>query len=412
MASPSPRWASDAALSRAIVAEDELVEEAHSWWACLMVCRAHQRSPPLAAATLEAVAPAVEAASGPVLLTPRQAWRLGARVDEIDEACPTAGPLTGSTPTPFSLEYVYPMAALAGRSDRVFRKACRRAETALAARKLPLGVHAWSGSEISDEVLRRCESCRRRWMERRAAGARAAAKREGRRYEGPPWAGVTKRGYLAAAAELRALPGGRAVALLVVTAPPQPHADDSRSSATTGSDRLVMNAEGAEGAAGAEGSAEGAEGAAVFAYLLTERVGRTVVAVEGVHDYALPGVDPSALLLHHAACWWDAEARREGAGPGGRAPRPPLFLNDGPVPTAGLLRYKAQYHGALLQVYSLRSAALLRASARARWPALLAAWRRTRGGGLHVGEKKIRRAARRLYATQRTHEHSTQCAQR
>ena len=202
MASPSPRWASDASLSRAIVAEDELAEEAHSWWACLMVCRAHQRSPPLAAATLEAVAPAVEAASGPVLLTPRQAWRLGARVDEIDEACPTAGPLTGSTPTPFSLEYVYPMAALAGRSDRVFRKACRRAETALAARKFPLGVHAWSGSEISDEVLRRCESCRRRWMERRAADARAAAKREGRRYEGPPWAGVTRRGYLAAAAEL------------------------------------------------------------------------------------------------------------------------------------------------------------------------------------------------------------------
>jgi len=394
MASPSPRWASDASLSRAIVAEDELAEEAHSWWACLMVCGAHQRSPPLAAATLEAVAPAVEAATGPVLLTPRQAWRLGARIDEIDEACPTAGPLTGLKPTPFSLEYVYPMAALAGRSDRVFRKACRRAETALAARKLPLGVHAWSGSEISDEVLRRCESCRRRWMERRAAGARAAAKREGRRYEGPPWAGVTKRGYLAAAAELRALPGGRAVALLVVTAAPQPHADDSRSSATTGSDRLVMNA-------------EGAEGAAVFAYLLTERVGRTVVAVEGVHDYALPGVDPSALLLHHAACWWDAEARREGAEPGGRAPRPPLFLNDGPVPTAGLLRYKAQYHGALLQVYSLRSAALLRASARARWPALLAAWRRTRGGGLHVGEKKIRRAARRLYATQRTHEPST-----
>ena len=211
MASPSPRWASDASLSRAIVAEDELAEEAHSWWACLMVCRAHQRSPPLAAATLEAVAPAVEAATGPVLLTPRQAWRLGARVDEIDEACPTAGPLTGSTPTPFSLEYVYPMAALAGRSDRVFRKACRRAETALAARKLPLGVHAWSGSEISDEVLRRCESCRRRWMERRAAGARAAAKREGRRYEGPPWAGVTKRGYLAAAAELRALPGACAM---------------------------------------------------------------------------------------------------------------------------------------------------------------------------------------------------------
>ena len=68
-------------------------------------------------------------------------------------------------------------------------------------------------------------------------------------------------------------------------------------------------------------------------------------------------VDPSALLLHHAACWWAAEARGEGAGHGAEhgcgAPRPPpLWLNDGPVPTAGLLRYKAQYHGALLQVYS------------------------------------------------------------
>ena len=65
-----------------------------------------------------------------------------------------------------------------------------------------------------------------------------------------------------------------------------------------------------------------------------------------------------------------------------------------------------------MQVYSLRSAALLRAVARARWAALLAAWRRARGGGLHVGEKKIRRAARRLYATQltlRTHSAASGC---
>ena len=70
------------------------------------------------------------------------------------------------------------------------------------------------------------------------------------------------------------------------------------------------------------------------------------------------------------------------------------------MPTAGLLRYKAQYHGALLQVYSLRNAALVRASARARWAALLAAWRRSRGGKLYVGEKKIRRAARYVYASE------------
>ena len=51
-----------------------------------------------------------------------------------------------------------------------------------------------------------------------------------------------------------------------------------------------------------------------------------------------------------------------------------------------------------LQVYSLRSAALLRVVVRARWAALLAAWRRARGGQLHLGEKKIRRAAKRIYA--------------
>eukprot|EP00964_Phaeocystis_antarctica_P010812 scaffold5948_cov90-Phaeocystis_antarctica.AAC.2 len=60
------------------------------------------------------------------------------------------------------------------------------------------------------------------------------------------------------------------------------------------------------------------------------------------------------------------------------------------------------YAACSVHVYSLRSAALLRAAARARWAALLAAWRLARGGGLHLGEKKIRRAARRLYATQLT----------
>ena len=212
---PSPRWASDASLSRAVVADDDL--EAHSWWACMLVCRAHQRSPPLAGATLEAVASAVEAAVGPVLLTPRQAWRFGTRVDEVDETCacpsadPLAGVLAGSRPTPFSREYVYAATAVAGRTDRVFRKACRRAEAALAAHALPLTVQVVRGSGMSDSLLRRCASCRQRWMERRAADARGAAKSEGRRYEGPPWAGVTRRGYLAAAAELRALPGAHAL---------------------------------------------------------------------------------------------------------------------------------------------------------------------------------------------------------
>jgi len=209
MSMSSGCWSADASLSQAVVVDNETAE-AQTWWACLLVCKAHQRSPPLTAATLEAVTPAVKAAVGPVLLTPHQAWRFGARVDEVNETCaccPSAGPLTGSRPTPFSREYVYAAAALVERSDRVFRKACRRTEAALAARDLPLTVQVLRGSGLSDDVLRRCASCRRRWMERRAADARAAAKREGRRYEGPPWAGVTRRGCLAAAAELRVVPG-------------------------------------------------------------------------------------------------------------------------------------------------------------------------------------------------------------
>eukprot|EP00908_Phaeocystis_cordata_P026941 Transcript_9478.p1 GENE.Transcript_9478~~Transcript_9478.p1 ORF type:complete len:441 (-),score=113.41 Transcript_9478:67-1389(-) len=430
-ASPSPRFSSDAARSCTLVTDDGQAE-AHSWWACLLVCSAHQRRPPLAAATVEAAAPAVEVADGPVLLTPRQAWRLGATVAELGGATappPPAGPLTASVPAPYSREYVYDAAALAGRADRNFRKACRKAEAALAARALM--VHAVApGRGMGGAALRGCAGCRRRWMERRARDARDAARREGRRYEGPPWAGVTRQGFLAAAAELCAppLPGDQpppaAMALLLVvpaaTPRPAPAAEDGTGAAA--------EQEATEVAAAAE------EEAAVVAYLLTERVGRTVVAVEGVHDYSLAGVDPSALLLHHAARWWRGErgaAGDEGAGDGGgghdgdrdggggggaparddsregsRAagaggpPPPPLWVNDGPVPTEGLLRYKEQYHGALLQVYSLRNAALVRASARARWAELHAAWRRSRGGKLYVGEKKIRRAARYVYASE------------
>ena len=121
-----------------------------------------------------------------------------------------------------------------------------------------------------------------------------------------------------------------------------------------------------------------------MAYLLTELVGCTVVAVEGCHDFSVAGVDPSALLLFHAARW---HLDRGGDSP--------LWLNDGPVPTAGLLAYKSQYHGELLEVLILRPEHQVRAAARARWRALLAAWRRARR--THVGRKKIRKAAMRIY---------------
>ena len=98
----------------------------------------------------------------------------------------------------------------------------------------------------------------------------------------------------------------------------------------------------------------------------------------------MAGVDPSALLLFHAARW---HLDRGGD--------TPLWLNDGPVPTAGLLAYKSQYHGELLEVLILRPEHQVRAAARERWRALLGAWRRARR--THVGRKKIRRAAMRIY---------------
>lgn len=337
----SPRFAQGAELSRALVTAD--TEEAHSWWACSLVASAHGRPPPLEADTLEEASPAVAASVGAALLTPHQARRLGAR-----------------TGAPFSAEYTYLLAALADCTDRTFKKACRKADAALAESALTVQVYA--GLAISDELVGRCQRCRRCWMDTRAKGARQKAKREKVTYRGPPWAGVTTRaGFLCAATQLRVLADGRpnlALALLVVSAAPSP--------------------------AGA-GTAP-----PVVAYVLTERVGRTIVAVDGLHDYSCAGVDPSALLLRHAARWWSAADD-----PDGSDASPPLWLNDGPVPTPGLLAYKSQFHGALLHVYSLKTQAQARAAARARWAAALAAWRRRQR--VHVGAHKIRRAAKRIY---------------
>ena len=69
-------------------------------------------------------------------------------------------------------------------------------------------------------------------------------------------------------------------------------------------------------------------------YLLTERVGRTIVSVDGVHDYSVsdPRADPSAWLLHVCAKWWSIGGAAGGMGDA----EPPLWLNDGPVPTPGM----------------------------------------------------------------------------
>ena len=349
---PSPRWAADAPLSRALVtSEDADAAGPSAWWACSVVCAGHQRRPPLDAPTVGSAAGAIEASDSPTLLTPTQLELLRSHQSVVYTARGVA-PTTPScsdgraSVAQFSREYVYDLSALASRADRTFRKACRRAETALAERSLHVEVLA--GGAVTEQALERCAACRLRWMERRAADARAAAKRAGRKYEGPPYAGATKRGFLDAAASLSAVVD---VALFVLSEPP---------------------------------ACTAAAVADPPAYLLTEVVGRTVVAVEGCHDFSVSGIDPSALLLFHAARW---HLDRGGD--------TPLWLNDGPVPTAGLLAYKSQYHGELLEVLILRPEHQVRAAARARWRALLAAWRRARR--THVGRKKIRRAAMRIY---------------
>ena len=349
---PSPRWAADAPLSRALVtSEDADAAGPSAWWACTIVCTGHQRRPPLNAPIVGAAAGAIEASDGPTLLTPTQLEMLRRHQSVVYTArgvAPTSPSCSDgrASVAQFSREYVYDLSALASRADRTFRKACRRAEAALQERSLHVKMLA--GSAVTEQALERCAACRLRWMERRAADARAAAKRAGRKYEGPPYAGATKRGFLDAAASLSA---DADLALFVLSGPP---------------------------------ACTAAAAADPPAYLLTEVVGRTVVAVEGCHDFSVTGVDPSALLLFHAARWHLDR--------GGGAP---LWLNDGPVPTAGLLAYKSQYHGELLEVLILRPEHQMRAAARERWRALLAAWRRARR--THVGRKKIRRAAMRIY---------------
>ena len=258
----------------------------------------------------------------------------------------------------FSREYVYGLEHLAQKRDRAFRKACTRAEAALA--KQGLNVRVEADADICEDTIRRCTHCRAAWMAKR----RQAAVSHHRRHDhgAPSWAGAPTEAsaYLAALAahHTRKLTSGGAastptIALFVIsgsTAPPN-----------QGDERPITG------------------------YVLTERVGRTIVAVDGVHDYSLddPRADPSALLLHVAAEWWQRTA----------SALPPLWLNDGPVPTPGLLKYKSQYHGELLDVLSVSPH--WRVAARAKWAGALAALRARHKR--HIGARAIRRAAARIY---------------
>ena len=375
---------------RALVTDD--TEEAHSWWACKLVCDAWKRPPPLMMATAEHAAPMLTSCGEPVMLNASQARALASIFDQ-DAA---------SHDAPFSREYVYSVAALMDCTDRVFRKACRRAEAVLEERALAVNAYAID-APISDGLIGRCMHCRNIWLERRAR----AAKYTGGGRARPPWAGLPRRShFLCALKERRLVQGGSPadVALFVISAA----ATSTRVSTDDG--EPGGGSRSCPGSKHHEHEDRAPSTAAVVGYVLTERVGRTIVAIDGVHDYSVcdadPRADPSALLLHAAANWWAAHKRDDGrmlADADHAANPAPIWMNDGPVPTQGLLKYKSQYHrsGGTLMYLFVRKPALapeLRAAAaRVRWATLLAKWRRSQG--LHVSAPSIRRAAQRIYST-------------
>ena len=260
-------------------AEDD-GSEAHSWWACKLVCGAMGRPPPLVSI------PTMKADAVSLLLTPCQSSALG-----IEAA-------------PFSSEYVYRISDLASAKDRIFRKACRRMSAVVAEQALELQIVF--GASVSKELVGGCMHCRNLWERRRAAsGASSGAKRS---Y------------FLRALLDKCLLPDGQPnpdLALLAITR--------------------------REGGSGKVSGAEANQ--SVLGYLLTERVRLTIVAVDGVHDYTVtdPRADPSAWLLQAASRWWSGEPPLVPIiANGSRAVRekPPVWLNDGPIPTAGLLNLR------------------------------------------------------------------------
>jgi hypothetical protein len=202
---------------------------------------------------------------------------------------------------------------------------------------LQLSVH--TGTAVTKALVGSCMRCRNVWERLRAAqrssedggqqeeassGDSGRSTVEGKRAKPPP----KRNYYLSSLMSRRLLKDGSPnpdVALFVisrtaVSRAPVPEAEQKHSSPP----KLVAG------------------------YLLTERVGKTIVSVDGVHDYTVGDsrADPSAWLLHVASKWWcescdDTTAK-------------PVWLNDGPVPTPGLLRYKSQYHGQLQHLLSLK----------------------------------------------------------
>ena len=145
---------------------------------CSLVCGGSNSPPPLAARTLSAAGAGIVAAPDiSVLLTPRQAIGIGARIAPISShhqpqqtatSVATEAPVStfrGATAVAYSEEYVYLVSALVACKDRAFRKACRRMDAAMAAEGLQLQVY--TAATLTKDVIGRCIRCRNKWRETR-----------------------------------------------------------------------------------------------------------------------------------------------------------------------------------------------------------------------------------------------------
>ena len=365
-----------------------------TWWAASLTAAALGRGAPLHISGSQR--PATAAWPG-LLLTAEQAAHaaggdgggVGGRGD--DDRCTDGGSvhvlediLESGGVDQHSDEHVYPVAHLADLGHRVLRKACTRvaaavvgSDTEWAEAGSSWGGSSWGalrvcvhpGPEVTQQVVISCQRCRNRWATARTAAAIS---------------GLPKRHYYLAALSAQARRGHVGEVVLFRLHRPAatalgadlPHGDPNRVASLQDT----------------------------VAYLVVERAGNTLVSVDGCHDYSFgdPRGDPSAYLLHVAATWWLARTEGRGGGGGDGAPAPapeqppdaaaaagaagaaaapplplplpPLppppppgtaagsargdgvgpgaveFFNDGPVPTAGLRAYKAQYRGFLIKV--------------------------------------------------------------
>ena len=313
---------------RALVTTD-LESGAQSWFACSLVCGAKNDPQPLITPCLRDAATKIASMKHtPVLATAEQARQLRSESTPIDNEASQRAVLYKQESDPpgasyrtrlaitlcrrYSEEYVYVLDDLVSCRDRSFRKACRRMEVALNHEGLVLQIYP--GGAMTKDIIGQCMRCRNTWERRRAVDRSSkqvpstGTLRVGRRIHLPP----KRNYYLSAAMRHNILANDTAnpsIALFVILRP-LPKSDTVRAPQVIG-------------------------------YLLTECVGHTVVAVDGLHDFSVRDkrADPSAWLLHRASQWWTARVAA------GQRAVPPVWLNDGPVPTPGLLAYKAQYHG-------------------------------------------------------------------